>query len=201
MSFPPASAQRVPADSAWGARTTTARSVPCLGRWERKRGSGNREGLRLTRFQNTSAGPRKKPTHPSRPSSPNSFLTPLASPLPLSPPTLTSLAHPHSHIPTSLQPGSLKITDLPAKHLTPPTPCHSLPATKAKLNFASFAGTFGGGIDHDVQWGSAVVTRDFWDRSSKRSLCSGVTRCEHHCSCLCLDCSAYPSKSIMPGRG
>jgi len=149
-------------------------------------------------FPNPSAAPLKNPTQLSQPSSPNSFL---ASLFPLSPPTLASLAHLHCNIPTTLQPESLKIMDLPARHLTPPTLCHSHPATNAKLNFASIAGMFGGGINHDIQWGTAMVTRDCWDRSSKRSLCSGVTRCEHHCSCLCLDCSTYLSKSLMPGGG
>ncbi|OPJ87567.1 hypothetical protein AV530_001016 [Patagioenas fasciata monilis] len=53
---------------------------------------------------------------------------------------------------------SLKIVDLPARHLTSPTCCHSLPTTNRKLSFASTAGTLGGGTDRDVQRAAATVT-------------------------------------------
>lgn len=151
-------------------------------------------------FPNPSAAPCKTHIHPFQPFSPNSFLNPRHPPS-CSCQTLVSLTHPHCCIWTFPQPDSLKIVDLPARHLTSPTCCHSLPTTNTKLSFASTAGTLGGGTDHDVQRVSGVVTRDRWDGSLGSSLCSGVTGCGRHCSHLCLHCSTHPSKSPVAGGG
>lgn len=198
MSFPTASPQTVPADSAWPGVRLWQRKCPVrrtVGKEERiwKQGRAMPHS-----FPNPSAAPLKNPSHTSQPSSPNSFLKPLSISLPFLAtdtrfPCLSPLPHPDSLQPDYENCGSPSETshpNHPAVLSLPPMPNWILPPLLGRLEVALSTMPSGECCGDERLLGQKFKMKSVLQSNQ---LC--------HCSCLCLNDDTYPSNSVTPGGG